>query len=151
MRRICSVGEVGQERKKETSGIAARLGNESTRRAEWTVVAAEPSRLVRAQPGQWPGAVHVWIPSPPCLPAAGSFVFNTSRQWRDCMRWITREGLGRLKTRRAAEFWMTCRGLEGVWPRRESQQPRQEMTKLEQRAGHSLWLRGGGRCLMSCW
>lgn len=39
---------------------------------------------------------------------------------------------------------MTCRGLEGVWPRRESQQPRQEMTKLEQRAGHSLWLRGGG-------
>lgn len=59
------------------------------------------------------------------------------------MRWITQEGLGRLKTRRAAAFWMTCSGLEGVWPQRESQQPRQEMTKLEQRAGHSLWLKGG--------
>lgn len=55
-------------------------------------------------------------------------------------------GSGEVEDRACCSVLDELSGLKGVCPPRESRQPRQEMTKLERRAGHSLQ-RGKGLML----
>ena len=73
----------------------ARLG---MNRSEWPVVAEKQSRLMCVEMDSGVACMCGSLCSLVCQQK--DFVFKTSSHWRDCMRGITWEGPGRLKTRR---------------------------------------------------